>query len=527
MENSEIEKILKEKMNSLSNSVDCFNKISARAFPEKDPVFFESEYTVSDVENVTGKPNYGRIVRWTALAAAVVLGIVFIPKSGIIQRKLSTLENSPKRFQALLSEINEETKQHNYQELDVPLDYYIKNDVLVTPLFSCPFESIDNKDAMVRIFIRETGEGQFTDYDTAQVYAVEYVGDYSTENIVAAANSIYDFTDDDLVNAEIKGNSPDLINAAVTLNFTPDSENEYMQDIEGEEISAASLSNSCFILYEGRPMMASTYVLYGHKGTGFSTEYFYDIITTSGDEVIELPDRQAMWEKSLYYNGTSSFPRTTKSNFTRTELFPSVSYSNDSENSFGYIGDFNSFSVDMDRLRKCSELKLSSSITKSTINTIATPSDPDLLYGLRLYYAYEHLDGYNEHENPQGATLTVYCDEAMLTNVPLDQFAYNRRKTNEELEKLHEEISANVAATLDEYKNNKASENSQTYEIENTKLNLNVLVTEYETKNKELTEKLHSDLNGWEKQNISDEIEANEDLIRFIKAKLEELESSK
>ena len=115
----------------------------------------------------------------------------------------------------------------------------------------------------------------------------------------------------------------------------------------------------------------------------------------------------------------------------------------------------------------------------------------------------------------------------MLTNVPLDQFAYNRRKTNEELEKLHEEISANVAATLDEYKNNKASEDSQTYEIENMKLNLNVLVTEYETKNKELTEKLHSDLNGWEKQNISDEIEANEDLIRFIKAKLEELESSK
>lgn len=37
--NQEIEKILKEKMNELSSSVDCFDKISARAFPEKDPDF--------------------------------------------------------------------------------------------------------------------------------------------------------------------------------------------------------------------------------------------------------------------------------------------------------------------------------------------------------------------------------------------------------------------------------------------------------------------------------------------------------
>ena len=34
--NQEFEKLIKDKMNELSSSVDCFNKISEKAFPEKN-----------------------------------------------------------------------------------------------------------------------------------------------------------------------------------------------------------------------------------------------------------------------------------------------------------------------------------------------------------------------------------------------------------------------------------------------------------------------------------------------------------
>ncbi len=54
-ENREIENILKSKMNELSESVDCFDKISARVFPEKNQDFSESGFTISDLENKIGR----------------------------------------------------------------------------------------------------------------------------------------------------------------------------------------------------------------------------------------------------------------------------------------------------------------------------------------------------------------------------------------------------------------------------------------------------------------------------------------
>ncbi|MDO4864777.1 MAG: hypothetical protein Q4A05_11470 [Ruminococcus sp.] len=505
--NSDLEKVLKDKMNELSDSVDCFDKISARAFPEKDPNFSESGYTVSDLENVTGRPEHGKILRWAALAAAVVLCIVFVPKTGIVRHILSNLGGGVKHdFTQIVEEIDAETELHQYQQLDVPLEYYLKNDVLVTPLFSCPFEDSGKEDAMVRIFIRETGAGQFTNFDTAQVYAVEYIGEYSEENIIAAAKSIYSFTDADLEEPRIRSGSIDFAGAAVTLNFAPDKDNEYLHDKDGDAVSVANQSYGCYIMYDGKTVWTTTSVLYGHKGTGYSEEYFYDTVTAFGGEIISLPDRQAMWEESLYYDGTSALPKETGSNFTRTELFPSGSFAYEDVNNYGFVGNFNDFSVDMAMLRKSKEIKLSSSRTDSTISTIAAPSDPDLLYGLSIYYAFEHLadeSEYDEHGNAPEYHLEVYCDETMLTSVPLNQYAYNRRKTNEEIEKEREALAELEAA-------------KETMALDQQLL-------EYENKNLELTQKLNSDLNGWENRNISDDIEFNNSMIQEIerlKAKL-------
>ena len=510
--NSDLEKVLKDKMNELSDSVDCFDKISARAFPEKDPNFYESGFTVSDLENVTGRRDHGRLLRIAALAAAVVLCIVFIPKTGIVQRVLSNLGRPvTKDFQQIVSEINEETELHNYQQLDVPLDYYLKNDVLVTPLFSCPFEDCGKDDAMVRVYIREIGAGQFTNFDTAQVYAVEYIGEYSKENIVAAAKSVYSFSDDDLSEVKPGGSNinTDLINAAVTLNFAPDTDNVLLHDKDGDAVSIANQNYGCYIRYDGETVYALTSVLYGHKGTGFSEDCFYDIVTTFDGKFIELHDRTAMWEESLYYDGSSAFPQDTDSNFTRAELFARGNYAYEAINNFGCVGNFSEFSVDMDMLRKCSEIKLSSLYTNSTVSTIAAPADPDLLYGLSIYYAFEQSsDGaeFDEHGSAPEYFITVYCDEMMLISLPLNQFAYNRAKSNEQAE-MERAALAELAADKD-------------------KAALEELLTEYEVKNAALTDKLHSDLNGWEKQNISDDIEFNNSMIKDIERCIADLDTN-
>ena len=57
IENPEFEKLLKNKMNELSENVDCFDKIAERAYMSDNVDFSDSEFTVTDLENVTGKRN--------------------------------------------------------------------------------------------------------------------------------------------------------------------------------------------------------------------------------------------------------------------------------------------------------------------------------------------------------------------------------------------------------------------------------------------------------------------------------------
>lgn len=148
----EFEKILKEKMNELSASVDCFDKISARAFPEKDSDFSECGFTVSDLENVTGKRRFPPVLRWVSAAAAIVLCIGVIPKTAIINSLRDPAEKSSGKstYTRLLSEIKDETQSGSYYICDLSLDDYISRDVLVTPLYSCPFEE-SNEDMNVRL----------------------------------------------------------------------------------------------------------------------------------------------------------------------------------------------------------------------------------------------------------------------------------------------------------------------------------------------------------------------------------------
>ena len=56
IDNSDIEDILKSKMNELSDSVDCFDRISEKVFSADEDCFFKDGYVVDGVEVVTSKP---------------------------------------------------------------------------------------------------------------------------------------------------------------------------------------------------------------------------------------------------------------------------------------------------------------------------------------------------------------------------------------------------------------------------------------------------------------------------------------
>ena len=200
-------------MNELSASVDCFDKISARAFPEKDSDFSDCGLTVSDLENVTGKRRFPPVLRWVSAAAAIVLCIGVIPKTAIINSLRDPAEKSSGKstYTRLLSEIKDETQSGSYYICDLSLDDYISRDVLVTPLYSCPFEE-SNEDMNVRLYIRYIGGIR-----TNQIYAVKYRGNYSEDNIVAAAETGVSFSEKEEEILEQKVKNGDTVETGDTI----------------------------------------------------------------------------------------------------------------------------------------------------------------------------------------------------------------------------------------------------------------------------------------------------------------------
>lgn len=313
-ENNSVEKLLKDKMNELSGSVDCFDRISEKAFPEKNGDFSESGFTVSDLENVTARAKRTNIIKRTAFALVAAVCIAVIPQTNLISNIFSNVGSVKKSYENLLSEIDTETKSGDYLSADYPLDYYIRNDVLVTPLFPCPFEDCGKDDANVRIYTRIVNG-----FYTNQVYAVEYIGDFSEENIIAAAKSGYKFSAEDAKFAEqfsTDSFSEYSCIADAAAHFSTNSDGLFT-DNENDAVSLASFVNLSLIKYDGGIMPVSSTVLYGHK-TMNDEQYFYDIVSLAENGEIQI---EKQWETSVYFNGNNAMPDENYSMFSETDLF--------------------------------------------------------------------------------------------------------------------------------------------------------------------------------------------------------------
>ena len=332
-ENQEFEKLLREKMDQLSDSVDCFDKISARAFPEKSSDFSDSELFVSDLENVTGKRRGAVFLRWTAAAAAIVLCVGVLPKTAIMNNFLANIgKNRNELYSSMISEIESETQLNDYRQYDVTLSEYLADDFLITPLYSCPFEDVDREDMRVRIFIREN-DGLLTN----QVYAVEYSGDYTESNFIAVAESEAKFTDEEL--ADFDSGNAEYTDAVEKLRSAVEEmtkENGYstldLKKYTGDGTNsdmAASFSYETLIREGEQIYPIAVYALYHNSHENGGIKYYYDFscYKYENDEPVpaKLSDEAFKWRNAVGFDGCQITPKQSGSRFERKEVLSAVS----------------------------------------------------------------------------------------------------------------------------------------------------------------------------------------------------------
>lgn len=425
-ENNSVEKLLKNKMDELANSVDCFDRISAKAFPEKNKDFSESGFTVSDLENVTAKAKRTNIIRWTAVVAAAVVCIAVIPQTNLINNIFSNMGSVKKSYENLIAEIETETKNDDYLSVDYSLDYYIQNDVLVTPLFVCPFEDCGKEDANIRIYTR-----MINGFCTNQVYAVEYVGDFSEENIIAAAKSEYTFSAEDVEFAEqfsIYDFSEYSCTDAIARNFSTNSDGLFI-DNENNAYSLASFMDFSLIKYNGGVMPVSSTVLYGHQ-TMNDEQYFYDImsLTVNGEE-IQITERDKFWGTSVYFNGNNAMPDENHSMFSEKDLFNSSSEIL-SECLFVYPFNDGYIKESTDEI-----ISLYDDQSGKRLSAVIIPSDNIRLLTTCLYFSHTN-DGMSVYVKSNNGFHTYYPYDILPNEIDMEEY-------NREIEEMRKQLEEN------------------------------------------------------------------------------------
>lgn len=338
---SELEKELKDRMNGLSAKVNCFEKISERAFPENDTDF---EVVANDVENVSGRFRSAPVMKIAAAAAAAVAIIAVIPRTAAFQNFLADVnEKKDTDFYSIVREIETETKSNTYRTYDIALSDYAKYNIMVNPFCKCPFKLDEEApDARVRLFVRT-----YNDVQTDQMYAVEYSGEYKNKNFIAAAETAVKFTDEELASVSFddvdntafsvqQGLRQTIADIIVENSFYTDRYGE-MTGENGTQLTAAAYSFYSTYKSENEVARYGTEIIYFKKDD--DTTYYYDISVGS--------DHEITWERSLYTDDSSALP-TDEANdismFRKIDIDEGSYEVSDStrNNKFGYYEPYNS-----------------------------------------------------------------------------------------------------------------------------------------------------------------------------------------
>lgn len=445
--NQDFEKLLKDRMNELSSSVDCFDKISARAFPEKNPDFSESGFTVCDLENVTGKSRKPMFLKWTAIAVACTVCAVIIPKTAFFSNLVASMGKSPKKiYSQVIDEINAETSRNTYRIYDMPVEDYIRYDRLITPLYPCPFKDCGKDNINVRIFVRT-----YNDIPTNQIYAVEYAGEYEKSNFIAVADTKAKFTDEELENLDEIYYSPD--DTAVSLavaGFTPSVKADtYIYDGSENNISLASFDYENIFKSDEEKIYYSPlqFIYYGDKIEEYPETYYYDINY--------FPDVSGTWKNTVSFDGFSSMPEESESLFVRTTLFDNQTSGDGTD--FGYVVPALEYDNSENRI-DFYRMDFHEQSTRTT-SMLAVPFDSEVLDTLKMYFSKSGFM-FSSYSNP---ALVVSSENSGLDEViyPADDNYYDLLtederaeliEQQEEIRKQQEEKAKQTVVSVEDYR---------------------------------------------------------------------------
>ena len=322
-----IEKKLKDKMNEMSASLDCFDKISSRAFPKIEQYHSNDEFVISDLENITGKRKHISVIKAFSAIAAAVVCITLIPKTGLIDRLMCEISTPQSSYSSILAEFKAETENNTYYSYDVSLEYYSKYDLLVTPFNCCPFENNDlssvkggslansTDDVRVRIFVKTIDWIQ-----TEQMYAVEYGGnDFSEENFIAIADSAVKVHDTPADGNDFYDNTNDIY--TILDNYCSENNHNNLSDPQGNAITLAETTFSNYFSSDNKLIPVKTTLFYGHGVDRSQDDYFYDIISYAPDgSIFDTGKRQNSWNSSVYRDGNSAMPSENESLFNSEKI---------------------------------------------------------------------------------------------------------------------------------------------------------------------------------------------------------------
>lgn len=372
----EIEKTIKNKMSELSSSVNCFDKISAKSFTEKNQDFSENGFAVYDLENITGKSKKPLFLKLIATTLAFIICIIAFPETSVFNNLIASLGQSPEKiYSHIIEEIFKETSENTYKIYDMPIENYLKYDTLVTPFYSCPFSDYGKTNINVRIFVRT-----YNNIPTNQIYAVEYTGEYKKSNFIAVADTKAKFTNDELEKLMVSDESQtddSIIYSDIQTNLVT-SEDSFEENI----FSLASFEyNNIFKSDDNIYLYSSKILYYLNEGT-----YYYDIYNS--------PDSECKWNNSICFDGFASIQERNKSLFSYKELFTDFESSNDIL-SYNCITLPESFTENNNSLINQIDF-YTFEINGENINTMAVPYDNDVLETLKIYFLQSETISYSE-----------------------------------------------------------------------------------------------------------------------------------
>lgn len=208
---SDYEKILTQKLDRLSDSVDCFDKIAEKAYSEENNGF-DDEFTVSNVENIPYRKKT-KLIPVIAVFAAFCIAVCFaVPNLSRINSQFFLGDDTKSEKLAYISlkkELDYELENFDYSYSDYQVSYFNNFSLFINPLYIYHFDTNQYPDAIVRVYTKCAGTYDNKKIMTNQIYLVLYEHDCSDENIISIVDTKAKFTQEEI--EEISNN----------LNFTP------------------------------------------------------------------------------------------------------------------------------------------------------------------------------------------------------------------------------------------------------------------------------------------------------------------